>query len=189
MAGGAPKLLPVSVPWMISPSVPLLHVHEQSGKPFAVTFIGFFKCDENSQPASSGGVTVVHGAPEFKESSERGPYRMVRVRLKSGLHFRVKSAHSDIEVVPKDAFDWSEVTSMRREGETASQNVARTKELWLTTKICPNPRMYEVSQSLWVDECGLNVSDGWHHYLFLGHENSVEVIAKGWDWQGGQLVA
>jgi hypothetical protein len=46
--------------------------------------------------------------------------------------------------------------------------------------------MYDVLHSPWLKEENLRPTDGWHHYLMLGHDEYVEVIAKGWDWQPGQ---
>lgn len=186
-----PKLLPVSVPWMISPSVPVLRIALKGNDvPVDVTFIGFFKCDERAQ-ASQNGITVIDESVSFEPSSLsiRGPFRMVKVTLTDGKCARVVPAYSDIEVIPEKNFDWSEVKGVRQVGETPSQSVARIRDLWQSTQVCPAPGMYEVSPSSWINELGLSGDSTWHHYLFTGHDEYIEVIAKGWSWEPGQLVS
>lgn len=185
-----PKLVPVSVPWMISPSVPYLRMQlTPGGAPASATFIGFFKCDDmpwqgqfNQKPE------VVRSAPDFelRPLSEKAPFRMIRVTFLEGRSVKTHPAIADAEIVREDDYDWSAVESSLKPGETIEQNVVRTRDLWLTTGICPSPRMYEVVPSQWSIEENLGRSAGWHHYLLLGHDEYVEVLAKGWDWQPGQ---
>jgi hypothetical protein len=185
-----PKLLPISVPWMISASVPFLRVQlTPTGAPASATFIGFFKSADapwhgqfNQKPA------VVRSAPEFESRplSEKAPFRMVRVTFLEGWSVRTLPAVTDAEIVREDDYDWSADESGLKPGETVEQNLLRTREQWLTTGICPSPRMYEVVPSQWLIEEKLDRRVGWHHYLLLGHDEYVEVIAKGWDWQPGQ---
>jgi len=191
MTAAVPKLLPVSVPWMISPSVPALRIASGSnGKPIAVTFIGFFKCDESALTSQSG-VTVVDESVPFEPSSMsiRGPFRMVKVAINEGRYSRVKPAYSDVEVIPRESFDWSEVKGAKQVGESAVEFVARIRDAWQLTQVCPNPRMYELLPSPWISELGLSDNEGWHHYLLAGHDEYIEVIAKGWSWQPGQLIS
>lgn len=89
-------------------------------------------------------------------------------------------------MVREQDYDWSAVASTRLPGETVEQNVLRTRELWLSTGVCPDPSMYKVSHSPWLMKEKLGHGAGWRDYLLLGHDEYVEVIAKGWDWQPGQ---
>lgn len=190
MTATNPKLLPVSVPWMICPSAPFLRVQLTSaGAPASVTFIGFFKCDDmpwqgqfNQRPE------VVRSAPDFEARplSEKAPFRMVKIAFVEGRAAKTLPAVADAEVVREDDYDWSAIPGTRMSGETVEQNVVRTRELWLHSGVCPDPAMYEVVPSQWLAEEKLDPSAGWHHYLLLGHDEYVEVIAKGWDWQPGQ---
>jgi hypothetical protein len=185
------KLKPVLVPWMISPSVPMLSVQSHNDFPDSVTFIGHFKCEEPALDERPGAdYEVVKGDPEFKEAGigDRGAFCMVKIDLQAGARFRTRPAYSDLEVVRRDDFDWSEIAGVRKPSESASQSVKRIQHLWITTGVCPNPRMYEVESSDWVVESGLRLDEGWKHYLLLAHDSFVELIAKGWNWKRGQPV-
>ena len=185
------KLVPVSVPWQISPSVPHLKLKQAAdGYPLSVTFIGHFKCDEmNEQVLASESIQVVSEDPDFEPAplSLRAPFRMVRVNFVSAYLGRICQSVSDSEVIPEEDYDWSEVPSSLRHGETIERNFERSRDLWLTTGICPDPGMYEVKNSPLLTEFAMQ-SNELRHYIMLGHDEYIEVLAKGWDWEAGQPV-
>lgn len=181
-------LVPVLVPWKISPSVPYLRLHSSDeGKPVAATFIGFFKCEVASETA---GLVVVNDPGVFvrADTASSAKYRLVQVLFKEGLHAKQRPAVSDYEVIPEDDYDWSLVPSGIHGEETAEESVARVHNLWFTSGNCPDPSMYEVRGSKWLTALGLDTAD-WRHYVLLGHDDYIEVVARGWQWQPGQVVA
>ena len=180
-------LAPVLVPWKISPSVPHLHLHSSTeGKPVAATFIGFFKCEAATDTT---GLVVVNDPGAFvrADTASDAKYRLVQVLFKEGLHAKHQPAVSENEVISEDAYDWSHVPSGIHGGETAEESVARVHNQWISTGNCPDPSMYEVRGSKWLTAMGLDAAD-WRHYVLLGHDDYIEVIARGWQWQPGQVV-
>lgn len=149
-----PKLLPVSVPWMISPSVPYLRVQlTPGGAPASATFIGFFKCDDmpwqgqfNQKPE------VVRSAPvfELRPLSEKAPFRMIRVTFLEGRSVKTHPAIADAEIVREDDYDWSAVESSLKPGETIEQHVENAG---------PVVDHWDLSQSSNVRGCTLAVVD------------------------------
>ncbi|MGQ5525604.1 hypothetical protein ACUHMQ_20450 [Chitinimonas sp. PSY-7] len=182
-------LVPVSVPWQISPSVPHLKIHvSNEGKPVAATFIGFFKC-ETALDKEKDGLLVVNSPDVFvcSDTAEGSRHRLVQVAFKEGLYVRKVAAFSDLEVIPEENYDWSQVPSGLNSGETVEESVGRVHNMWVSTGYCPDPCMYEVQGSKWLTALQLDWQD-WHHYILLGHDDYVEVIARGWEWKPGQAV-
>lgn len=187
-----PQLIPVIVPWQISPSVPNIEIQRKIGSqyPSSVTFIAHFKCDEPpTHPAISEANQIIKPSPKFEPSSMeiRAPFRLVRVNLVEGYQADMHPAVSDLEVIPENAYDWSEVTSSLMPNETIEQNLERTCSSWLYSGVCPDPGMYEVKNSLWLAELG-EQANGLHHYLLLGHDEYIQILAKAWTWEAGQVV-
>jgi hypothetical protein len=186
-----PQLLPVEVPWQISPSVANLRlelVEELSlGQ---VTFIGHFKFDEPVEkeiPLSN--FHVIPSSPEFELStiSVRAPFRLVRVNFIACFKFEILPAVSDLEIIQEEAYDWSKVPGSLLPSETIEENIERTCAEWLETKLCPDPGMYEVKNSPWLAELGEKAA-GLKHYILLGSDEYLQVIAKQWKWEIGQPV-
>jgi hypothetical protein len=89
---------------------------------------------------------------------------------------------ADSEVVREADYDWSAV-SRPSPGSDLVEYLRLQREKWLETGICPDPGVYEVRSSNWLREIREETGYEWldyHHYLILGHDVYVEVIAKGW---------
>lgn len=180
-------LFPAEVPWMISPSVPYLRIESNGeAEPMSVTFIGFFEQERGSEPSFA---SVVRDPGEFvlSDAATGSRYRLVRLVFEAGMHAMVRPAFSDLEVLPEQSYDWSNVPSGIQDNETAEESVARVGQLWKTTGLCPDSGMYEVRESQWLRDLGLDPG-AWHHYILLGHDEYIEVIATKFEWQPGQAV-
>lgn len=132
---------PVEVPWMISPSVPCLRMEPNGqAKQLAVTFIGFFELEAGLDPVAP---SIVREPGEFiaSNTAKGSEYRLVRIVFEEGLHARTRPAFSDLEVVPEQSYDWSNVPSGIQDDETAEESVARVGKIWKTTGLCPDSRM------------------------------------------------
>jgi hypothetical protein len=156
-------------------------------KSISVTFIGFFELEEGSEPSFS---SVVRDPGKFVSSgvATGSRYRLIRLVFEEGQHARVLPAFSDLEVIPEQSYDWSNVPSGIQDNETAEESVARVGHLWKKTGVCPDPGMYEVRESQWLRELGLDPAKC-HHYILLGHDEYIEVIAAKFEWRPGQAVA
>lgn len=119
---------------------------------------------------------------------KRDTARSDRINLlfEAGVYARFCPSFSDREVVQVEIFDWSEVRGRQQLGETISAWKERFLSEWLDTSICPNPRMYEVQSSLWLAEVWPDVAN-FKHFLLLGHDVYVEVIAQGWRWESAAV--
>lgn len=185
------KLLPVTVPWQISPSAPHLKLQAgPDGEPSSATFIGNFKDGEDQAALVANSPPKRIGAPGTftpEDSRTSGRFQMVRVSFVGGLESRVCRAVSDIEVLSESDFDWSAVPGGLLLDEKVSDNVKRIDDQWRNTGACPDPGMYEVKNSTWLRDLGLSRAS-LHHFILLGHDDYLEIIADGWQWELGQSV-
>lgn len=153
-----PLLKPLPLAYMVSPSVPFLEVAASEDTAASPTVVGFF-------------------ATHIDGSSSRA-----RLVFKTGLWVRLSPSYSDREVVREADYDWSAVPQLSA-GADYRETRLRRDELWRTTGVCPDPHAYEVVGSEWLaahDEPVGPDRDRLHHYLVLGHDAYVEVLATSW---------
>ena len=156
-----PRLEPLPLPYLVSPSVPFLEVTTSENATDPPTMVDFY-------------ATHVDGA------SSRA-----RLALAAGLGVRFSPSHGDRQVVPEASYDWSAVPRPHA-GPGYVERERQRREQWQTTGTCPDPRAYEVVGSRWLPELVHPVHetlDGalpYRHYLVLGHDAYVEVLATGW---------
>lgn len=176
---------------MVAVSAPFLKCQRsETGEPLSVTFVGYFKLDHVHQPGGNASFEIAQEPPEFEPatSDEQHPYRLVKLSFTGGRDVRTVPSFSDSQVIEEDAYDWSSVPGDLRPGEDAKANRERRNRYWLETGTSPDPGVYEVEGSNWLTELG-DQANGLHHYLILGNDDYVEVLAEGWAWQAGQPVS
>jgi hypothetical protein len=179
-----PRLVPFAVPWMVSPSAPFLRLVALEGNSAGETFVEFvaYSPPFESPPHGGNSLQIVHPPGMFRgsDASESAPYRHMRVTFQRFVSARMCPAHSDREVVEESVFDWSCVPGRWRPGESIELYLRRDRELWQTTGMCPDPLIYHTKSSPWIDSLQLQYgsSVALTHYLVLGHDAYVEVIAE-----------
>lgn len=156
-------------------------------------FVAYYKCEENSTVRSfTTGIVVVKPPATFQmDKAGHGPYRLVRVVFESGLWVKLSPAYSDKEVIQDAIFDWSAVPGRWSHEGDIYELLKRSKEEWLRSGICPDPNIYEVENSQWLDETGAanDKHTQWKHFLILGHDAYAEVIARAYKIQEGQVLS
>ncbi len=194
-----PRLVPVEVPWQISPSTPFLRLISSEvveNGATQVQFVAHFGLEDSQGDASElhRSVVVVADPGDLHDQSQspiQSPYRRVRILFERGLWSRMCPAYSDSEVVKESKYDWSAVVGRYKSGEDPPTWLRRFKVTWLDTSICPDPGMYEVENSPWLREIESveGSKEELRHYLFLGHDAYVEVLAEGWTWKAERDLA
>jgi hypothetical protein len=191
-----PKLKPLKVPWMLSPSVPFLQLVAQEGSPghsVAVQFVAYDKrLEKDSENRAPGKVHVARPLSEFRpfDGPVTKPYRQIRMCFPGEAYAKVSPAFSDCQVIDESCFDWSDVPGRWEPGEDIFDYMRRQDRLWHQTGICPNPRIYQIEDSHWVRDASFSgdPSPRLNHYIILGHDLFVEVIASDYIVIGGQML-
>ena len=182
---GVPKLVPLKVAWEVSPSTPYLRlvaVENAAQGDTYVEFVAFYGLEQDTSAASPGSVVRVVGPPpdfESRSNSVSGPYRLLRLLFKLAIAARMCPAYADSQVIDESRYDWSDIPDDYEPGEQLGNYLARYREQWRRGGVCPDPGVYQVNGSRWIEELELlNEPIRWKHYIVLGHDCYVEVIAK-----------
>lgn len=166
-----PKLKPLTVPWKISPSTPALGVTTRAFDGVNhgfVTFLGFL-----------GEGTKLH--------AEYGAYRQIAVIMECIVGIRFYPDFSSADSERLESYDWESLPEFRDDDGSLRNHVSRFHQKWAATQVCPDPSVYTVEESDWLSDLYFR-SDSppslqFQHFLFVGDDYSVEVIAKAYRWE------
>src|SRR5262249_52922463 len=151
-----PRLIPIKVPWQVSPSVSRLRLSvAESEEPTRVW------ADVN---------TLREKGAEAKR---------IIVSFGRALRARFSPAWSDAEVIREGHFDWSAVPKLDLEDLNKAQS--EFQRSWRETGECPDSGFYEVEGSLWASDERARAS--LRHFLIVGNDAFVEVLADAWEWE------
>jgi hypothetical protein len=195
-----PKLLPPEVPWRISPSTPFLKMivsESASDQPTEVTFLSFLPSEEDLKRYAEGkdardelidNDTSLLGINDDKRGLDKRD-RIVKLTFDRAVWTRMYPF--DDEEVFNCNYNWSAVGGRDFEPnpdpedwgeELWEESVKRFRQQWGRTSICPDPGMYEVENSTWLQETGAS-DEGLKHYLIIGHDVYIEILASSWQWE------
>jgi hypothetical protein len=187
-----PILLPLRVPWMVSPSTPFLRLvateSAADGGTF-VEFVGYYQCDDH--PSELGTDVLIAQPPgpfQPAKGIQRGAYRLIRIVFKSGVWARMTPSHSDTETIDESQYDWSQIPDQWTPDMDIDEYLDRDREAWQQTGVCPDPGVYEVSRSRWLSETGAGSDGRWKHFLITGDDSYADVIAQGYEIVEGQVL-
>jgi hypothetical protein len=161
-----PILTPVKVPWMVAPSTPFLHVHvseDPNEEPSEVRFVGYLG------PLAQNGRS----------------YQIIRVILEPGVWLHIRPGRLDVDPIDKSRFDTQRLPQKTSDAEAF---VRRRREEWQRTGLCPDPRMYEVERSPWIEEAGKDAGE-YTHLIVSGHDYYVDVLTRGWRYEPAGYLA
>jgi len=181
-----PKLVPLPVPWQVSPSTPCLRlVESESASDTELHFVGYFGLQEATEgfEGTKGRAVVMvvddpHAAPL---GPANGPYQLVKITFEIGIAARMTPSHDDREVIASEAFDFGALPDAEL-GQNPKAWVEQFRQRWTSTGLCPDPRAYEIVNSQWLLEADGEKSR-LHHYIFLGHDAFAEILARAWRWE------
>lgn len=161
------KLRAMSVPWMVSPSVPEMRI----------------SIVENGHSVVLLDAAVL---PSLLADSEHLANRGVEVQFEHGQWVRTHVAASDANVLPRDLFDWSAVEFANVAAEDVDGWTRAFRAEWMRRGDCPDPRFYEVLDSRWVREENAQ-RFGCRHFVLVGHDLWMEVLCTTttWRWKNG----
>lgn len=192
------RLLPLEVPWMVSPSTPFLELHTFEMGGASSTFVQLVAhnkpLDLGRTDTTTKSFSVASEPPAFQnaQEGERGAYQLIRLRFTDATEARMASSFTDSQVIDESHFDWSLVSGRKGNNEDIFAFFKRIDESWIRSGICPNPRVYEVlpceSDYERMSSQVPTISPK-RRFLVLGHDSYVEVNARQIDIQAGQILA
>ena len=167
-----PRLSPVDVPWQVSPTTPYLRLRvseSDDDQPTEVSFVGYY-----------GPVALPNWEPGQPQQSAAGPSSYhLRVIFEQGRWARFSPALLDADPIDESRYD---VQALRLDDDRSRPVHERVKagwDAWRRTGRCPDPNMYAVTESEWLRDLG-GPAHGLVHFIIVGHDSFIEVVAKGW---------
>ena len=160
------RLRPLTVPWKISPSNPSLALATKAFDGINhgyVTFMGLL-----------GEAT--------KLVSKYGAYQQIAVTFDRIVYARLYPEFSPDDVERLDSYDWDMVLKFQDKEHGFRDHYRTFHDQWNATNICPDPAAYIVEKSDLVQRLGIEDA-AFQHYLFVGDDYNVEVIAQSLTWQ------
>lgn len=181
------RLIPLEVPWQVSPSTPFLRLLAEesgSGHPTQITFVGHFglRSGGTTDP-DVGFATSLKASSPYGLSSQAEPcsktHSVVRIEFEAGMWVRMSPAYSDRVVIDPHEFDDSFLpySGLTADVETWLRNF---HSHWLKSGNCPDPGAYFVESSQWAAH---HSRSGFRHFLIKGHDAYIEVLARDWKWE------
>lgn len=181
------RLIPLKVPWQVSPSTPFLRLFAgelSSTHPTQVVFVAHFGLREGRSDQQKLGFFDAECAVDplrlaIASEKESRVYSLVRMEFKGGVGCRMSPAFSDREVLNAKEFDPSLVPYSNGITNIGGW-LSDFQSLWLKSGNCPDPCVYTIESSDWLQTIGL---EGLEHFVIKGHDAYIEVLARNWKWE------
>jgi hypothetical protein len=177
------RLRPLTVPWMVSPSVSnlrLITCEDCVAAPTHVRFFAHFGLRAETTTSQRVGfptaeIAIDPGTCCLQDAADG----LVEIAFEWCLWTRTSPAFSDRHVLNPDEFDESAIPYSVPPADIEAWQ-RDFQSLWLKTGNCPDPRAYLVESSAWLATLNLH---GYEHIVIEGHDAFVEVLAKSWQWR------
>ena len=160
------SLFPVDVPWMVAAD------HSR--------IIATLVENDRAVIAFDASVLPEGGVDEILHAEL--PIKRVVLQFRAAQWMRTAPAWSDRDVVDPLVYDWGKVYSVSAFAGSVNDYLIGFRRKWQEDRRCPDPALYEVGTSYWLVQSGA-VKFQCRHYLLLGHDLSVEVLAPAFTWQ------
>ena len=122
--------------------------------------------------------------PEIDET-DSAPFRDINVIFNQGLWAKMSPSYSGESVIDRSRYDWTELGRWSIVEADMEEQIRSFQSEWLRTGVCPDPYVYEVRESQWATEIG---AANFTHYLVLGHDVTIDVLAKGFTWKTRKVL-
>lgn len=171
-----PTLYPLPVPWKVAGGGSCLKLDASesgTGQPLRVLLGVVF-----------GPLTQPRTIPEDEAAltSARGSeLKYIEIVFRGAVAATFLPSFSDQEVIPEAEFDWSQVGADYSLDDSLDAFRRRFWEDWSSSGRCPDPGVYVLKKSAMLDSLCKGRKE-YLHYVVCGHDNYVEVIARGYSW-------
>lgn len=166
------RLSPVDVPWQVSPTTPYLRLRVSESdhdQPTEVSFVGYY-----------GPVALPNWEPGQPKQPEARPSSYhLRVIFEQGRWARFSPALLDADPIDESRYDVQALRLYDDVSRPVHERVKAGWDAWRRAGRCPDPHMYEVTESEWLRDLD-GQAHGLAHFIIVGHDSFVEVVAKGW---------
>jgi hypothetical protein len=115
-------------------------------------------------------------------SIEGGQHRQIAMTCEYVIYAKLFPSSSDEDKQRIESYDWSLVPEFIDVDGSFKGHARRFTEQWDSTGCCPDPSVYVIEGSDLVNFL-VHEPESFTHYLFIGDDYNLEVIAKSSSWQ------
>lgn len=155
-------VVPLDVPWMVSPSVSGMKV----------------EIEENGDTRVFFNVSVRQGVEPRGQVPDPSNPRVV-VTFASGQWVSFCPASGDEGTIDFSIYDQAKLPLA---SVSPDKYLNALDVLWVRAQRCPNPGIFEIESSDWVERTGAIRYDC-RHYVIGGRDARLEVLARGFSWR------
>lgn len=181
-----PKLVPLKVVWSMSvDDTELELLTDERGFPQSIVFVGCFR----NHPYDPEAVFINEEDGTFRlaKEGEQARFHKVKLTFIEGMGSGWHDHYTDRENINYAVYDLSEFPGCINPMEPLEEQIYRNEIYEKESGFCATPRAFEIVGSKSLTELAGDRTD-LHHFLFLGSERNLSVIAKGMEWQLGQAM-
>ncbi len=149
---------PLKTPWMLSTTERELQLEETEPRSLQVSFLGFF-------------------GNFINDGDSENVYQDVTILFLGVFKYKYFADYSKDDAKRIDDYNWDRIPEYRDEEGSLAGHQDKFNEIWRKTGRCPNPAVYVVENSDWVKS--ESSSEMLKHYLLLGGDYNLEVLAEG----------
>ena len=184
------KFNAVKASWRVDFSTPYISLNALENDFAEISFGADFgrhmkgnNSQEDSQAIDFEEVSIVEYPNSLiLENYSQYQYQRVKVKFDTFYSIKMSPSYSSLCVINDKNYDWGSVMFF----DLISQDLEIWSEkfytYWKEANVCPDPRMYEVENSKWLENEARAVRLGCKHFIILGHDSYIEILAKNWDW-------
>lgn len=172
------RLIPLTVPWQISVADASLRLilQEQGGTSIEFLVLCGYQAFEQDLQA---GLIAYDAAAYLGSAAKQASFHIVSVSF--GKLAGLRCQPLAVEAFNKAAYDCTAIPSLNPENKSHAVLAYDFKKYWNDNKCCLDPGAYIVENSTWLDTSGLGLQP-YTHYLFLGQQLCIEVLAAEMQW-------
>ena len=166
-----PRLRPINAPWMISTAAPEIGFRVKSQEGLFHGYVDFL---------------ALFTPPKAWRGGDDRYYHVVVV-FDSIVSLRMSPEFSGIDRSRWHGYDWGAVPGAVDDNGESESRLNQLDEQWEWTGVCPDPRAYVIEDSDWLVQLGFtsDLPDSLRvdHYLLMGRDHYIEIIAKSMRWE------
>lgn len=166
------KIVPVKVPWMISPSY---EIEKYYG---GINFINISLNCFNSKEQQNKMISKLNNLYNNNIPDEiwnKIGYMFIELHFEPINYFGIFYPQKEVFELNKEIYDTSLL-------EPYYDGTLDFHDIWNKKKFCPNPKIYEVENSILKKNLSIN-NNTIKHWLIVGHDEEIHILSKSFTWR------
>lgn len=165
------KLLAVKTPWQLESSTPFLEMNLYENGEAIISANVNFGLNKKNPDLHKYPLDKIQNMGLFTgENFEEFKYQRINIRFEHFYSVIMNPPQTGIGVIDESKYDWSKIKFHNLFYDDIYKWQEKKLEYWTKTGYCPDPNMYEIKNSIWLEN-PMVVRLSYKHFLILGHDS------------------